>query len=268
MSDGQKGSLFRQLFAMRINLSERQQTIFSPEEMTCDECKSLLSAFMDDELDHGRAGAVREHLVSCSSCGNVCADLDAISRICDDEVPAEVVPPNSRALWLRINNIIESEQMPQPPATEHRRLWRFSLTQLAAAVACITIVSSLLTVVAIRNYMREPGEFPAEATARRSLFERAMGRLGLVDTPQKVRERRLKEQQAAIDYWNARVQARRVQWDRTTREAFDRNLQVIDQSVNGYTMILQQDPDDELSGEMLDSVLNEKMNLLRDFSDL
>jgi hypothetical protein len=33
-------------------------------------------------------------------------------------------------------------------------------------------------------------------------------------------------------------------------------------------MILEQDPEDDLSGEMLDSVLNEKMNLLRDFSDL
>ena len=34
------------------------------------------------------------------------------------------------------------------------------------------------------------------------------------------------------------------------------------------TTTLERDPDDELSGEMLDSVLNDKMNLLRDFSDL
>jgi hypothetical protein len=59
-----------------------------------------------------------------------------------------------------------------------------------------------------------------------------------------------------------------LQWDRTTREAFDRNLNVIDEAVNDYTTILQRDPEDELSGEMLDSVLTEKMNLLRDFSDL
>ncbi len=89
-----------------------------------------------------------------------------------------------------------------------------------------------------------------------------------METPQQARDRRLKEQQAAIEYWNARVQTRRVQWDRATRDAFDRYQQVIDDSVNDYTMILQQDPEDELSGEMLDSVLNEKMNLLRDFSDL
>ena len=58
------------------------------------------------------------------------------------------------------------------------------------------------------------------------------------------------------------------QWDRVTREAFDRNLQVLDESVKDYTTILSQDPEDELSGEMLDAVMNDKMNLLRDFADL
>ena len=52
------------------------------------------------------------------------------------------------------------------------------------------------------------------------------------------------------------------------RDAFDRNLNEIDASVSEYTYILQQNPDDELSGEMLDAVLDDKMNLLRSFSDL
>ena len=65
-----------------------------------------------------------------------------------------------------------------------------------------------------------------------------------------------------------RAQARRVQWDNKMRDAFDRNLNEIDQAVNEYTMILQQDPQDELSGEMLDSALDDKMKLLREFSEL
>jgi anti-sigma factor RsiW len=231
--------------------------------MTCDECKSLLSAFMDDDLGESHTIAVREHLVTCETCGHMCAEIASILEACD----TDLVPPNSRAMWLRINNVIEND--PRPPAEQPpSRSWRLSFGQLAAAVLCIAIVSSLLTVVAIRNYTRPPGQPTAEAVAGRSLFEKALGRLGLVETPQQARERRLKEQHAAIDYWNNRVQSRRAQWDRMTREAFDRNLQVIDESVNGYTLILEQDPEDDLSGEMLDSVLNEKMNLLRDFSDL
>jgi len=50
--------------------------------------------------------------------------------------------------------------------------------------------------------------------------------------------------------------------------AFDRNLLEIDQAVNEYTMILQRDPEDQLSEEMLDTALTEKMNLLRQFSEL
>jgi hypothetical protein len=92
--------------------------------------------------------------------------------------------------------------------------------------------------------------------------------MGLVETPQQKRENRIKEQQAAIEYWNKRVEAKRIKWEANLREAFDRNLKEIDQTVSEYDKILQENPQDELSGEMLDSALNEKMALLREFSEL
>lgn len=239
--------------------------------MNCDECKNLISLFMDNELDGGRASAVRMHLAVCLECARVCEDFASILDVCNAETPSELVPPNSQALWCRINNILENETKAATAAVEQPkgRLWRLSFSQLAAAVLCIAVVSSLLTVVAFRNYVQPTeADFTTRSAATQTTFEKLLSRVGLVDTPQQSRERRLKEQHAAIEYWNARVQARRVQWDRATRDAFDRNLQVIDESVSEYTMILQHDPDDDLSGEMLDSVLSEKMNLLRDFSDL
>ena len=195
--------------------------------------------------------------------------MSSILEVCTSEAPSELVPPNSKALWCRINNIIESEQKAEPPVVEQKgRFWRFSFWQVAGVAICVALISSVLTVVGIRSYIQPA---PNDLTVRKgsqTFFEKALGKIGLVETPQQERERRFKEHQAAIEYWNTRVQSRRGQWDRLTRDAFDRNLQVIDESVNDYTLILQQDPDDELSGEMLDSVLNDKMNLLRDFSDL
>lgn len=227
---------------------------------------------MDNELDPARAAAVRMHLAVCLECARVCEDFASILDVCITELPSEIVPPNSQALWCRINNIIENEPKPATqPAVEHAkgRFWQLSFSQLAAAVVCIAVVSSLLTVVAIRNYMQSAeSDFTTRSAETQTTFEKVLSRVGLVDTPQQSRQRRLKEQNAAIEYWNARVQTRRVQWDGMTRDAFDRNLQVIDESVSEYTMLLQHDPEDDLSGEMLDSVLNEKMNLLRDFSDL
>ncbi|MCA0254249.1 MAG: hypothetical protein LCH20_02050, partial [Proteobacteria bacterium] len=97
---------------------------------------------------------------------------------------------------------------------------------------------------------------------------RALSKIGLAETPKESRERKIREQQIAIDYWNKRVEARRLQWDKNLRDAFDRNLREIDQIVSEYTQILEENPQDELSGEMLDSALNEKVDLLREFSDL
>jgi hypothetical protein len=208
----------------------------------------------------------------------VCEDFAAILDMCQVEEPAVVLPPNSQALWCRINNIIESEIRPvkaepapvqEAPKRGLARMWQFSFPQVAAGMLFIGIVSSLLTIVGIKNYMG-PGaaENGMEATASQTVFERFLGKMGLMDTPQQARERRIKEQQAAIDYWNKRVETRRVQWDRNMREAFDRNLHEIDETVSEYTLILQENPQDELSGEMLDSTLNDKMELLRAFSDL
>ena len=172
---------------------------------------------------------------------------------------------------MRINNIIESEIKPRRhvAAATSGRLWQLSFLQLARRSCAIAVVSSLLTVVAYQKLhaSRRGMILRRVRLQRRRPSKSLLVSSDLIETPQQARDRRIKEQQAAIEYWNARVQARRCSGT-ADREAFDRNLQVIDESVNEYTMILAEDPDDELSGEMLDSVLNDKMNLLRDFSDL
>ena len=240
--------------------------------MNCDECKANLSTFLDNELDDVQAKLIREHLAVCSDCAVVCEELSSILFTCAAEQGADLVPPNSQALWCRISNTIENEIKPVPasPAeTPTRRFLSLTLPQLASAVLAIAIVSSLLTVLGVRNYTRpQTDDFTSRATATQTTFEKVLSKIGLVETPQQARERQIKEQMVAISYWNDRVQMRRAQWDARTREAFDRNLRVIDQSLEQYQLMLQQDPDDELSVEMLDSVMSDKMSLLRDFSDL
>ncbi len=233
--------------------------------MSCEEYKSDLVAFMDSGLDDARAGSIRMHLAECGDCAQVCEDLSTLS----DAAADGSTPPNSQALWCRINNIIESEI--EPPKTiqpEGRRFWQVSFGQLAAALLLIALFSSVATVAFIRYYSPAVSEDFALRGVQQTTVEKLLSRVGLIDSPQQARDRRIKEQQAAIQYWDTRVQLRRAAWDRQTRDAFDRNLQVINETLNEYTVILEKDPDDDLSGEMLDSVLTDKMNLLRDFSDL
>jgi hypothetical protein len=242
--------------------------------MNCEECQQQISPYLDGELDELGAATMRDHLTVCLECAKLCEDFSVILESCRETVSSDIVPPNAQALWCRINNLIESEIKPEPPVVEEQkgwfsRGWNLTVSQAGAGVLAIALISSLLTIVGIRNYFEPSGEdFTSRSNASQTTFEKILSKIGLSDSPQQARERRIKEQQAAIDYWTHRIQERRGQWDARMRDAFDRNLNVIDESVDEYTTILQQNPDDELTGEMLDAVLNDKMDLLREFSDL
>jgi hypothetical protein len=219
------------------------------------------------------------HLADCEKCAKVCEDFAAILDVCKLE---DSMPPNPKALWCRINNLIETEVMPEIAeekiAAEARagwfsrfwnNSWQFSFSQVLTAFLGIALVSSLLTIVGIQNYSKRSEAAAANSIAvQPNFFDKVLSRLGLIETPQQARERRVKEQQLAIDYWKKRVEERRSQWDAHLRDAFDRNLNEINQVVFQYDQILQENPEDEISSEMLDSALNEQMDLLREFSEL
>ncbi|MEP7149003.1 MAG: zf-HC2 domain-containing protein [Acidobacteriota bacterium] len=241
--------------------------------MNCTECQENISLYLDGELDERGSGNMLTHLSVCAGCAKLCEDFAAILESCRDNVQAEIIPPNSQALWCRINNLIESEIKPEvveePKKGWFTRGWNMTFSQAGAAVLAIATISSLLTIVGIRNYFEPSGEdFTSRSTASQTTFEKILSKVGLSETPLQARERRTREQQAAIEYWTKRVQQRRGQWDVKIRDAFDRNLHLIDESVSEYKIILQENPEDDLTGEMLDAVLNDKMDLLREFSDL
>lgn len=242
--------------------------------MNCEQCQLQISSYLDGELDETMSARVRAHLTVCVECAKLCEDFSVLLDSCRVSDPSEIVPPNSQALWRRINNIIESEVKPEPapeepPKSWFSRGWNLTFSQAGIGVLAIAVISSLLTVVGIRNYFEPSNEdFTSRSNASQTTFEKVLSKVGLIDTPHEARQRRIREQQAAIEYWTRRIQERRGQWDARIRDAFDRNLHLIDESVSEYTIMLEQNPEDELTGEMLDAVLNDKMDLLREFSDL
>lgn len=250
--------------------------------MTCEQCQELISAFLDRDLDEIISGNVRTHLAVCEKCAKVCEDFAAILDFCAVEDIEDSMPPNPKALWCRINNLIETEVVPEKMQEQiiaeaqagrfsrfWNNRWHLSFSQVLVAFLGIALISSLLTVVGIQNYSKRRQIAAANSDpVQPTFFDQVLSKIGLIETPQQARERRVKEQQMAIDYWRKRVDERRSQWDAHLREAFDRNLNEINQVVYQYDQILQQNPEDEISSEMLDSALNEQMELLREFSEL
>jgi hypothetical protein len=79
---------------------------------------------------------------------------------------------------------------------------------------------------------------------------------------------RVWQRQQTINYWNQRVELNRARWSAEMRETFDRNMKVIDEAVSNSLNELNQNPHDEVSEQMLNESLNQKLALLKDFSDL
>jgi hypothetical protein len=71
-----------------------------------------------------------------------------------------------------------------------------------------------------------------------------------------------------INYWNERVELNKARWSSEMRESFDRNMKVIDQTVADTLKELNRNPHDEISEQMLNEALNDKLALLKEFSDL
>jgi hypothetical protein len=234
--------------------------------MNCDKCQDLISDFLDGSMSREDQSMLNSHLDECLGCASVRNDLEMLVGFCHAQRGQYSAPPNEQALWLRIRNVVEAEMHVGAVAPVRTggsfwpnwlsRSWELSLPQLTALAAIIVLVVSLSTLVGLRRWqIGAPGSGPSLAR----------GVLGTSGT--KIRDR-VKQQQETMAYWNERVEFNKVRWNPQMRETFDRNLKVIDEAVNDSLEALSQNPHDEVSEEMLNVALNEKLSLLKAFAEL
>ncbi len=225
--------------------------------MNCEKCQDLISDFLDGSLSREDQSTLSSHLEECLGCAGVRQDLESLVGFCQTQRGQYSAPPNEQALWLRVRNVIESEARPGTTATVRSggnfwtnwvsRSWELSFPQLAASAAVIVLVVSLSTAVGLRRWQS--------------------GAIASGPAPGDVRNRGSQQQQM-IAYWNQRVEFNKTRWNPQMRETFDRNLKVIDEAVNESFEALSRNPHDEVSEEMLNVALNEKLSLLKSFAEL
>jgi hypothetical protein len=234
--------------------------------MNCEKCQELMSELLDGALPAGRRAEMNAHLGRCFECASVREELSSIIGVAHDSRAALSAPPNERALWLRIRNSIEAESAAtaaaraaagaRAPAREsfwsrlaHRRLV-FSLPQAASAAAGVAVAVALVTVFGMRSLVPEnaPGEAqPARAAAR-----------GLRQDPNVM----------MIEYLKQRVDERKTRWNPRMRQAYEQNMSVIDQTVSEMLQDLDRRPHDEVSEKALNAAMRDKIELLKEFSEL
>ena len=229
--------------------------------MNCETCQELIHDLIDGSISRSDESTLYTHLKQCLDCESVRQDLASIVGFCQTQRGHYEAPPNEQALWLRIRNVIEAERPSvvvsnsEPPRSFLGRLmgrsWELSLPQLAASTVAIVLLVSLMTVVGLRRWggYGETPATPAQAEAS--------------NVNDRVWQRR-----QVINYWNQRVELNKARWSAEMRETFDRNMKVIDQTVADSLNELNRNPHDEVSEQMLNEALNDKLALLKEFSDL
>ena len=235
--------------------------------MNCDKCQDLVSDLLDGALSREDQKTLNLHLEECLSCADVRTDLESIVGFCKSNRGEYSAPPNEKALWMRIRNVIEAGAAPAIAAAASAprrgflpnwvgRRWELSFPQMAASVAAIVLLVSISTAFGLRGFQRgAEASAPVASAANLSLAAANL-------------RNRINQQQQAIDYWNQRVEYNKARWNPDLRETFDRNLKVIDQAVTASFDSLSNNPHDEVSEEMLNAALNEKLALLKEFAEL
>jgi len=227
--------------------------------MNCEKCQELIHDLLDGTISRADEFTLNTHLKECLDCEAVRQDLSAILGYCRSHRGEYETPPNSQALWLRIRNVVEAEASnvnvkAKAPRKSFLgdllgRSWELSLPQLASFAVAIVLLVSIVTVVGIRRFGTNPAvEQPQQQASN-------------------INERVFQRQQV-INYWKQRVELNKARWSPDMRDTFDRNLQVIDAAVTQSLNELNRNPHDEISEQMLNESLNDKLALLKEFSDL
>jgi hypothetical protein len=228
--------------------------------MNCENCQDLIHDFLDGSISQSDELALNTHLQHCLDCESVRHDLGAIIGFCQSHRGEYEAPPNAEALWLRIRNVIEADGLNRPVSLKPRssffselmgRSWQLSLPQLVTSVVAIVMFVSLATVVGLRRF----GTTPAPPTAQ---FGASTSNVN----------DRVWQRQQVISYWNQRIELNKARWSPEMRETFDRNMTVIDQAVSESMNELNRNPNDDIAEQMLNESLNDKLALLKEFSDL
>lgn len=229
--------------------------------MNCETCQELIHDLVDGSISQRDEFTLNTHLKECLDCDGVRQDLASIVGFCRTQRGVYEAPPNEHALWLRIRNSVEAElpsrvkSTPEQPGSFLGRLmghsWQLSLPQLAASAVAIVLLVSLATVVGLRRW----GGYGVQAAATPQVEASDLGD-------------RFSQRRQVIDYWNQRVELNRVRWSAEMRDTFDRNMKEIDKAIADSMNELKRNPHDEVSEQMLNESFNDKLNLLKDFSDL
>ena len=224
--------------------------------MICTECQHRLSDFIDGHLSPGERLRVQEHLSFCTGCLVVHQDINLIVTT-SRQLPQESPSP----LWQRIQSEL-GEQINNAQGGAWSRFWRrrfqinLSVPHLAIAACLVVLAIASFGVVSKLS----PKSLP---DVNLSWNESSVAPSALSTTASAIPSDMAK----SISDYDGQVRQRMGSWDPRMRDTFERNMAVIDLCLEKVQRELRENPNDDVSRDLLHSAYGKKLKLLEDFSE-
>ncbi|KAF0240258.1 MAG: hypothetical protein FD167_4210 [bacterium] len=223
--------------------------------MDCLDCQDLLSEYIDGNLKPNKRLIVSDHLKSCSECSIVHQDLKQLVGL-SKQLPL-LAPEN--VLWKKIEKEITEISTTQNPSRQstwakfwqHR--WQFSIStpQLTGVLASLVV---LLILASSFSYAPQNS---IGALMQNSIIARPINTY--VANPTEL------ELTGTIERLSHTIKERYKEWDPEIQKLFDRNLALVNQTIEDCNQLSQRNPNDPVVHELMVTAYQEKIRLLEQF---
>lgn len=235
--------------------------------MNCSECQNLLSEYIDNELSESGKNKIKSHLEKCRECRFVYEDLRQIVSV-SKQLPL-VVPQNE--IWemierdISIYSSISQQDAADLQVAKQKPFWEkfwgyrvnfsFTMPQLAAAFFCFMLVGLGFTLT------YRPQILSSAALLNTKSSTVVAGTVSFM----KLDEADL---HASIDRHLECIRQRQGRWDPEIKRLFERNLAIVDRSVEECKQLVERNPEDQIAHEMMMMAYKDKVRLLEQFASL
>ncbi|MEW6207881.1 MAG: zf-HC2 domain-containing protein [Acidobacteriota bacterium] len=222
--------------------------------MGCKQFEEMISDYIDGALEAGEQTAVERHLADCEGCRALRDDLLQLvhfSRHLPQHTPSSTV-------WTAIQTQVKAEsraglrqRVARWLARWEERNFLLSLPQLAAGAVALILVALVVSIL-LRREAQQPGE-TASAPASSAISK------NLLSYPD------LRQIEERISQLESSVEQRKASWTDDLRQAYERNLAYVNQSLIECRQQVSGHPEDKVSEELMLNAYREKVRLLEGF---
>jgi hypothetical protein len=223
--------------------------------MDCLDYQELLSEYIDGDLKPNKRMMVGDHVKSCQNCNLVYQDLRQIVGL-SQQLP---LLATENALWKKIEKEILEIPKTETPKTKSiwTRFWQHKWEFTISAPQLTGALASLALVIVLANSFSYTPQNSVNSSLKNTVSAKPVD--SYIANPTEI------ELKGTIDRLSHTVKERYQEWDPEIQSLYDRNLLLVNQTIDECNQLSQHNPGDPLVHELMVTAYQEKIRLLEQF---